>query len=393
MIPYISQSRDNHSPLLQRGVRGVPSLFCYALIFVLTPSLLALAHNTSIAQDENRDVMKGMVLTPKAVRVAANRIEPALVVIESFGGVSAVAGRIGGIRKQGEGNTTGVMISPDGYVITSLFNFIEQPPVITVITSDGVRRVAQLLGRDDTRKICLLKIEEVSDMPVAEMISPEKIQVGQWAISIGVGYGDKNPALSVGIISAKNRIAGRAIQTDANISPANYGGPLIDIEGRMIGVCVPLAPGGRSLAGGVEWYDSGIGFAIPISDTKKLIDRLKDGAHIKRAFLGVQSGNAGDGQGIRIVSVINGTAAKKAELKKGDLLQSIDGKKIENVAEFRNIMAQHFSGDEVEIEFTRGDETKTIKIKLGAPPKPGDRDTPSLFPGRRRAPGPDGKSR
>ena len=105
------------------------------------------------------DLARGLLLSARAFRQAERRVRPALVTIESFGGVSAIAGKIGGIRNQGEGNTTGVMISPEGHIITSLFNFIEQPPVITVITSDGQRRVAKLLGRDDTRKICLLKIE------------------------------------------------------------------------------------------------------------------------------------------------------------------------------------------------------------------------------------------
>ncbi len=162
--------------------------------------------------------------------------------IESYGGVGARLGEIGGIRKQGEGNTTGVMITPDGYILTSTFNFIQQPPVISVIPSDGKRRFARLLGRDDTRKICLLKIDDVDNMPVPEMADIDEIKVGQWAISLGVGYGDISPALSMGIVSAKNRIGGRAIQTDANISPANYGGPLIDIDGRMLGICVPIEP-------------------------------------------------------------------------------------------------------------------------------------------------------
>ena len=175
------------------------------------------------------DLFRAMTLTSRAFRAAADKIQPSLVTIESFGGVSAVQGRIGGIRGQGEGNTTGVMISPDGHVLTSTFNFIQQPPVITVITSDGKRRFAKLLGRDDTRKICLLKIDGVSNMQVPEMVDEADVVVGQWAVSVGVGYGDTSPALSMGIISAKNRIGGRAIQTDANISPANYGGPLLDI--------------------------------------------------------------------------------------------------------------------------------------------------------------------
>ena len=82
-------------------------------------------------------------------------------------------------------------------------------------------------------------------------------------------------------------MSGRAIQTDANISPANYGGPLIDIEGHVLGICVPLSPRAQGAASGVDWYDSGIGFAIPLSGAKRLIDEMKTGKHIKPGKLGV----------------------------------------------------------------------------------------------------------
>ena len=143
---------------------------------------------------------QGLQVLPKVFRQAEQTVRPSLVTIESFGGVSAVAGKIGGIRSRGEGNTTGVMITPDGYVVTSTFNFITRPPVITVITSDGKRRVATLLGQDNIRKICLLKIDDVQDMPVPTMIAADQLSVGQWALSLGVGYGDLSAAMSIGII-------------------------------------------------------------------------------------------------------------------------------------------------------------------------------------------------
>ena len=174
--------------------------------------------------------LESLQLTSQAFRAATKRAVPSLVSIESFGGSSVKAGRIGGIRKQGEGNTTGVVISPDGYILTSTFNFIREASVVIVKTHRGDERVAQILGRDDTRKICLLKIDDVAGLVVPEMQPVQDVKVGQWAISLGVGYGDQTPAISMGIISAKNRVGGRAIQTDANISPANYGLSLIHIS-------------------------------------------------------------------------------------------------------------------------------------------------------------------
>jgi len=339
---------------------------------------------------EDQRLIQALRLTPRAFRVAAARVQDKLVTIESFGGSSTAAGRIGGIRQQGEGNTTGVMISEDGYVITSSFNFIEQPTTITVLTSDGVRRVAELKGRDDTRRICLLKIQEDPNRPLPkfatpEFVSPEKVQVGQWAVSVGVGYGDSNPAISMGIISAKNRVGGRAIQTDANISPANYGGPLLDIEGMVIGICVPMSADSQSLASGVEWYDSGIGFCIPVAGNEALIERMKDGRHIKRAFLGVQTEEIPDQDVIRIVNVTAGTAASKSGLEKGDIIMKMNGETIVNLAELRTILARLYAGDKAQLVYLRGKKEETIEVELGEPIQPEAEDTPSLFPGRRKS--------
>jgi len=265
-----------------------------------------------------------------------------------------------------------VMISPDGYILTSTFNFIQQPPVISVITSDGKRRFAKLLGRDDTRKICLLKIENVSDMPVPKMVDESDVLVGQWAASLGVGYGDTSPALSIGIISAKNRIGGRAIQTDANISPANYGGPLIDSQGRMLGICVPMNPQSQAIGAGVEWYDSGIGFAIPIANAEKLIERLKSGERIFPAFLGIQSTANPEGDGLFISRVVQKTAASEAGLQVEDILLKVNGEAVNDMLRLRQILNKFDSGDSVELTVIRSEtgEQDKIKIKLGVPPKP-----------------------
>ena len=159
-----------------------------------------------------------------------------------------------------------------------------------------------------------MKIEPFDGIVVPEIAEEEKIQVGQWAVSVGVGYGDTNPAVSTGIISARNRIGGRAIQTDANISPANYGGPLLDIEGKLLGICVPMNPQSQAVGAGVEWYDSGIGFAIPVSSLQEIIARLKKGETISPAFLGVRTEPNKEGDGLRVAEVIEGTAASRAGL-------------------------------------------------------------------------------
>lgn len=355
------------------------------LILLFMAPLHVSAQEAAKTEANQASLTRGLLLAPRAFRAAAAKVQPSLVTIESFGGSSTIAGRIGGIRKQGEGNTTGLMISPDGYVITSSFNFIEQPTTITVITSDGVRRVAELKGRDDTRRICLLKIEDVQDMPVAESVSPTSIRVGQWAISVGVGYGDKNPAISTGIISAKQRMGGRAIQTDANISPANYGGPLLDIEGRVIGICVPMSADSRSLAGGVEWYDSGIGFCVPISGNEGLIEKMKQGQHVQRGIIGVKTRDIKNRTGVRVLEVLPNMPAAKAGLEKDDILIELGSAQIANLMDLKTALERKYAGDEVAIVIERDGENQTLQLILAAPGTEDSEDVISALPSRRRS--------
>jgi serine protease Do len=385
-----------------------PTKLIFSRLPVLTIGILSLTFGNAIANGQSDDPLaqpaentaasvqpqisefETMALTARAFRLAAKRIQPSLVSIESFGGVSAKQGRIGGIRKQGEGNTTGVVVSSDGYILTSTFNFIRQASVVTVTTFDGEKRVAKILGRDDTRKICLLKIDDVTDLAVPTIKPVNQVQVGQWAVSLGVGYGDQTPAISMGIISAKNRIGGRAIQTDANISPANYGGPLVDIQGRLIGICVPMNPQSQAVSAGVEWYDSGIGFAVPVEKFKELIAQLKDGQRILPAFLGVQSIARSDGGGMTIIRVVPESAADKAGLSEKDILLSIDDKPVNDMLRLRQVLNRFHAGQKISIKFETASKSgldggqepdqklndkKTVTVQLGSPPtkeKPSD---------------------
>ena len=328
--------------------------------------------------NEKMELLRAMSLTSKAFRVAVEKIRPSLVTIESFGGVSAIQGRIGGIRRQGEGNTTGVLISDQGHIITSSFNFIQSPPVITVITADGKRRVAKILGKDETRKICLLKIEPFKEIVTPQYVNEEDVEIGQWAVSVGVGYGDTNPAISTGIISARNRIGGRAIQTDANISPANYGGPLLDIDGKLIGICVPMNPQSQAVGAGVEWYDSGIGFAIPMSTLGNVIDRLKNGETISPAFLGVRTESNKGKKGIRVAEVIKDSAASRAGMGFGDIILKINDQEVDDLMKLRKILNRLEAGLEIKIEFDSylEEKIKSATVTLGTAPAPKEEDSP-----------------
>jgi serine protease Do len=315
---------------------------------------------------------------PPLARAAMAKIRPCLVTIESFGGVTATEGVIGGIRLQGEGNTTGLVVSPDGMVVTSLFNFTRSPRIITVILADGQRRMATILGRDLSRNLCLLQLQDVQDLPTPQWIPAAEIEVGQYAISLGVGYGDTRPAMSVGIISAVNRIGGRAIQTDANISPANYGGPLVDLEGRVFGVCVPLSPGGMSASAGVEWYDSGIGFAVSLDSMEWWIQRLRGGQDIYPGIIGVTVMDNPEGPGLKIVRIVPDSAAAQADLKPDDILVQAAGVPLGSQADLLGLVKRMASGDRLSLQYRRGEERMEVEISLTPHP---DSQPKSLIPG------------
>ncbi len=348
--------------------------------------LLLLALPAAYGAEEEADPR----LVSKAIRAATAKMLPSLVTIESYGGVVApppapkVKGghaaprrRMGPVSKPGEGPTTGVILSPDGFIITSTFNFLRQPPVITVVLHDGSRHVAKLCGRDETRGLCVLKVEGVKDLPVPAFAPRGELKVGQWVVSMGVGYGGDAPALSAGIISATERFSGKAIQTDANLSPANYGGPLVDVEGRVVGIAVPLAPGGGAAGEGVQWYDSGIGFAVPLSDIEPILARLRKGDVLRPGKLGImpQPGGA-PGGGVTVQDVQKDSPAQKAGIQAKDIILAVADKPVRDLLALRVLLGRHVAGDTVAVKFRHDKEEKTVSVTLDA----GDEQFPQPTP-------------
>jgi serine protease Do len=345
----------------QYSVLGTCTSLVATLILAVLPAVAA-------SQDESGSAASGTLLAPKAFRAAAASVQPSLVRIEGFGGIAA-AGSGGGYQQPGVGATTGLIISPDGYILTSTFNFLRKPPVITAILPDGKRHIARLLGRDETRKICLLKVDDVSGLPTPPLAPRDELRVGQWAVAVGVGFGAAQPAISAGVISATSRISGKAVQTDANTSPANYGGPLIDLDGRVVGISVPLTPGIQKEAAGAEWYDSGIGFAIPLDGLERILDRLKQGETLQHAFLGVQVEPYGEPPtGAQIKKLVPDSPATKAGLAEKDRIIAVEGTEILDVTHLASVLHRYLAGDKIEIRIGRGDESKTVAAQLAAPP-------------------------
>ena len=198
---------------------------------------------------------------------------------------------------------------------------------------------------------------------------------------------DRLPAMSVGVISALDRIFGKAVQTDAKISPVNYGGPLVDLDGRVIGVLVPAAPRGDSETAGVEWYDSGIGFAIPLTDVLSVLPRLKEGKDLRRGVLGVMAKST-DQYGVAAIigTVSPESAAAKAGLQSGDEIIAIDGKPVANHSQLLQALGPKYEGDTINLRIKRGkEEVNFDKIVLGGVPSAFMTPYLGIVPGARRS--------
>jgi S1-C subfamily serine protease/dienelactone hydrolase len=310
-------------------------------------------------------------LQEKAAKAAVARVAPSVVLIETSGGTDVVsAGPRGAVIRKGVGPTTGLVVSPDGYLVSSAFNFANKPSsIIVAVPGHKERYVAKAVATDQTRMLTLLKIE-ANNLPVPAAAPKAEIRVGQTAVAVGrtlAASVDQPPSVSVGIISAVGRIWGKALQTDAKVSPTNYGGPLVDLLGRVQGVLVPASPQAEGVTAGFEWYDSGIGFAIPLEDVNAALPRLKAGKDLQRGLLGISmQGQDQYGSPAAIASVAPGSAAEKAGIKAGDVITEVDGQPVVSQAQLMHRLGTRYEGDAVAVKVKRGkEEVKFDKVVLG----------------------------
>ncbi|QDU28085.1 putative periplasmic serine endoprotease DegP-like precursor [Anatilimnocola aggregata] len=320
-------------------------------------ALLALAGQPLPAQEDVTE------LEERAIIAAAGKIAPAVVRIETVGGLERV-----GKLLVATGPTTGLIVSEDGYVISSAFNFVQKPTSILVSLPSGTRAAATIVARDHARMLVLLKVSTTEKLPVPVAVPRSEMQVGQWTVAIGRTFEAGQVSMSVGILSAKERIWSKAIQTDAKISPINYGGPLVDIQGRVLGVLAPLSPQGQGgELGGAEWYDSGIGFAIPLTDILQHLPTLKAGKDLHPGLLGI-SLKPGDIYALpaEIVAVPPNSPASKAGVKVGDVVTAIDGQPIVRQAQLKHALGPKYAGEKIKLTVSRKVDTKDEKVELEA---------------------------
>lgn len=301
-----------------------------------------------------------------ALIAAVERVAPSVVRIETVGGLE----RVGQVLF-GTGPTTGLVVEPSGYIITSAFNFVNKPTSILVRLPDGTRKPAKIVATDHSRMLVLLKIDVESPLPVCEIVPVGEMRVGQWAVAVGRAFDAERPSMAVGILSALDRVWGKAIQTDAAVSPNNYGGPLVDIRGRVLGVLVPLSPEADDEMAGIEWYDSGIGFAIPLEQIEKNLPRLIKGEDLRPGVMGIslKGPNLQTGEPI-IAACRPKSPATTAEMKPGDQVVEIDGRAITRAAEVRQEIGRRYAGDKMQVTVLRGKERSRHEVELVAKLEP-----------------------
>ena len=270
---------------------------------------------------------------------------------------------------------SGFVISEEGLILTNN-HVVEKATEIKIKLQNGKEYGAKLIGRDPKTDLALIQVAPDKDFPKAAVLGDsDALRVGDWVMAVGNPFG-LGHTVTTGIISAKSRVLGAGpyddfLQTDAAINPGNSGGPLFNMQGQVIGVNTAIIAQGQ-----------GIGFAIPVSMAKELLPQLKTG-RIVRGWLGVmiqditpelaKSFGLKSSEGVLISDVVKGSPAEKGGLLRGDIIQRIDGKEIENAHKLSQLVAGTVPGTLIKIDLLRNGKAETISLKLGTMPEEGQK--------------------
>ncbi|MGN6548107.1 MAG: PDZ domain-containing protein [Aureliella sp.] len=340
--------------------RTIVSALCYGCLVSCLSGVLSLAGIPQARAQEAVDSEQLLQQEQEAFAAAAKEVAPCVVQIETFGGQERI-----GQELVSEGPTTGTIVGEDGWIISSMFSFRQQPASILVSLPDGTRVPARIVARDHSRELALLKVEAKSKLPEPKPCPLDEVSVGQWAIGLGRTFERDSVSQSVGIISALGRAYGKAIQTDAKVSPVNYGGPLIDLQGRVIGILAPISPGAILEGDTSQLYDSGIGFAIPLVDILERLPEMEKGHDIHSGKLGIVVADQNELAGpVKVAGAAPGSPAAKAGLKPGDTIVSAAGHKVQLLAHLRHALGPVDAGSKFEFSVMRNGKTIDLECTL-----------------------------
>ncbi len=271
------------------------------------------------------------------------------------------------------GQGSGFIISTDGYILTNN-HVVGEVDSITVTLQDGRKLDAKVIGTDPKSDVAVIKVE-ADNLPVIELGDSDALDIGEWVIAIGNPFG-LAATVTVGVVSAKGRggigIADYEdfIQTDAAINLGNSGGPLLNLEGKAVGLNTAIFS--LSQSGGYM----GIGFAIPINMAKHIKQQLVETGKVTRGFLGIRMDEVQPelaeyfdlkpNQGISVLRVFSDSPADKAGLKAGDIILEMDGKKIEGMQQFKNTIAMVEPGTNVTLLVYRDGKELKKKVDIGS---------------------------
>ena len=299
--------------------------------------------------------------------LAVQRSSPSIVNIrgeKTLGSENALAPGEANRRVNGMG--TGVIIDERGYILTN-HHVVEGVRQITVTTLDKESYQAELISHDPKTDLAIIKIESDESLPVIEIGTSSDLMPGETVIAVGNAYGYDN-TVTRGIISALHRPVQVSdtqhyedlIQTDASINPGNSGGPLLNVEGKMIGLNVAVRAGAQ-----------GIGFAIPADHVMEIATDLMSTRRVKNTWHGVvlETKAEPEQSGVTVQGVEEGSPGADCGLRPGDIIRSVGKQAIQRALDIERALLGHRAGETVEVTIDRDQEPVRIKLTMATLPK------------------------
>jgi serine protease Do len=328
------------------------------------------------APDDATPVEQARTLS-KAFQSVATKLEPSVVHVTQFNRMLVRRGFFdteGKVEVRQTGLGSGVIVSPDGYILTNN-HVIASAEQLKVKLTDGREYAAKKIGGDPLTDIAVIKIE-ARDLTPAELSDSDRLEVGEWVVAIGSPFGFAN-TVTAGIVSAKGRtgisLPGQQegyqdfIQTDAAINPGNSGGPLLNLDGKIVGVNSAIA----TRTGGYE----GIGFAIPSNIAKIVMDSLIKTGKVERGFVGLVTTDLDSskaeslgvrGSGVVIDRIVPGSPADKAGLKRGDVVVRYQGRPVDQAARLRTAISVTSPGTTAKFDLLRDRNPVTLSVDVAS---------------------------